>query len=143
MKLTREVASLVIVYMIPAAVAWSLSPRLACKVAFAQGIFRKPDRKVPWGDSFFRLYSSSAAEVNEKKRVVFLGTPEVAATTLRTIYQHSRKEDSHYDLVAVITQPAKKQGRTNKLVPSPVAVAAAELGLPVMCPAKVGETRQR
>jgi hypothetical protein len=140
MQVTRQVATVLIIYMIPAVVAWSLSPRSALQGTFNHVLCRKTANMGRWrhGDSIFRLYSS-AMPVNGKKRVVFLGTPEVAATTLRSIYEHSKEDNSPYDLVAVITQPPKKQGRNNKLVPSPVAVAAEELGVLAMCPAKVGE----
>ena len=84
----------------------------------------------------FRLYSTS--DGNDKKRVVFLGTPDVAATTLRSIYDDSLKENSAYEVVAVVTQPPKKRGRKkDKLEPSPVAVMAEELGIPAMWPEKV------
>ena len=59
-------------------------------------------------------------------RVVFAGTPEVAVPTLR------RLADGPHEIVAVVTRPDAPQGRKRVLTPSPVAVAATELGLTVI-----------
>lgn len=61
-------------------------------------------------------------------RVVFAGTPEVALPTLNAI------ADSDHELVAVLTRPDAAAGRGRKLVPSPVALRAEELGVPVLKP---------
>ena len=92
----------------------------------------------PFG-SGWRLYSSSVAPADDdsKKRVVFLGTPEVAATTLKTLYEDSSKEDSNYSIVAVITQPPKRQNRGKKMKLSPVGQLAEELGINMLTPEKV------
>ena len=58
-------------------------------------------------------------------RLVFLGTPEVAVPPLRTLVG-----DGH-DVTLVVTRPDNRRGRGSGLVPSPVKVAATELGLPV------------
>lgn len=93
--------------------------------------------------SSFRLFSSSSDSRSDKKRVVFLGTPDVAATTLQAIYDDSLREDSGYEVVGVVTQPPKRRGRKkDKLEPSPVAVIAEELGIPAMWPDKVSQTIQ-
>ena len=95
--------------------------------------------------SLFRLFSSStdSSSAGDKKRVVFLGTPEVAATTLQAIYDDSIREDSGYEIVGVVTQPPKRRGRKkDKLEPSPVAVIAEELGIPAMWPEKVSQVYQ-
>jgi len=85
------------------------------------------------------LFSSNTdTGASEKKRVVFLGTPDVAATTLQAIYEDSKKPDSCYELIGVVTQPPKRKGRKkDELVPSPVADMAKELGIPAMWPEKV------
>jgi hypothetical protein len=85
----------------------------------------------------WRLFSSVSATDNTKKRVVFLGTPEVAATSLRRLYEDSMKEGSPYEIVSVITQPPKRRKRKGKLEPSPVGKVAEEMGLRVLCPEKV------
>lgn len=42
-----------------------------------------------------------------------------------------------YEVVAVVTQPDRPQGRKKTLVPSPVKAAALELGLPVLQPERL------
>mmetsp|Transcript_20551 Transcript_20551/g.30894 ORF Transcript_20551/g.30894 Transcript_20551/m.30894 type:complete len:389 (+) Transcript_20551:143-1309(+) len=79
------------------------------------------------------LFSSSAQEEG-KKRVVFLGTPDVAAQSLRDIYEISQRDESVYEVVSVITQPPKRRKRKGKVIPSPVGLVAEELGIPVLCP---------
>jgi methionyl-tRNA formyltransferase len=61
-------------------------------------------------------------------RVVFAGTPDVALPSLRAL------ADSAHDLVGVVTRPDAPTGRGRRLTASPVADAAAELGLPVLRP---------
>ncbi len=61
-------------------------------------------------------------------RVVFAGTPAVALPTLRAVAQ------SGHDLVGVVTRPDAPAGRGRRLVASPVAQAAEELGVPVLKP---------
>ncbi|GAA2144823.1 methionyl-tRNA formyltransferase [Nocardioides koreensis] len=61
-------------------------------------------------------------------RLVFAGTPEVAVPSLDAL------AGSHHELVAVITRPDAPAGRGRKLVASPVAQRAEELGLPVLKP---------
>lgn len=89
-----------------------------------------------------RLYSSASSSPSDgkstnKKRVVFLGTPEVAASTLQRLYEDSQQDGSIYDIVSVITQPPKRRKRKGKLEPSPVGKVAEEIGIPVLCPEKV------
>ena len=61
-------------------------------------------------------------------RVVFAGTPEVAVPALDAI------ADSGHELVGVVTRPDAPAGRGRKLVASPVAQRAEELGVPVLKP---------
>ncbi len=61
-------------------------------------------------------------------RVVFAGTPEVAVPALEAI------SASSHELVGVLTRPDAPSGRGRKLVPSPVAQRAEELGVPVLKP---------
>jgi methionyl-tRNA formyltransferase len=61
-------------------------------------------------------------------RVVFAGTPEVAVPALDAI------ADSSHELVGVVTRPDAPAGRGRKLVASPVAQRAEELGVPVLKP---------
>lgn len=66
-------------------------------------------------------------------RIIYMGTPEFAATALSAIVKE-------HEVVAVVTQPDKPQGRNRKLVPTPVKVKAQEYGIPVYQPEKVRET---
>ncbi|MEY2552297.1 MAG: methionyl-tRNA formyltransferase [Ilumatobacteraceae bacterium] len=59
------------------------------------------------------------------RRLVYLGTPEVAVAPLRALVA------AGFDVVLVVTRPDKRRGRGSQLSPSPVKAAATELGLPV------------
>ncbi len=61
-------------------------------------------------------------------RLVFAGTPEPALPSLDAIAA------SPHELVAVVTRPDAPAGRGRKLVASPVAQRAEELGVPVLKP---------
>lgn len=61
-------------------------------------------------------------------RCVFAGTPEVAVPSLDAIAA------SGHELVGVVTRPDAPTGRGRKLVASPVAQRAEELGVPVLKP---------
>ncbi|RYC05266.1 methionyl-tRNA formyltransferase [Nocardioides zhouii] len=61
-------------------------------------------------------------------RVVFAGTPEVAVPALDAVAA------SRHELVGVVTRPDAPSGRGRKLVASPVAQRADELGVPVLKP---------
>lgn len=61
-------------------------------------------------------------------RVVFAGTPEAAVPALDAVAA------SRHELVAVVTRPDAPAGRGRKLVASPVALRAQELGVPVLKP---------
>lgn len=61
-------------------------------------------------------------------RVVFAGTPQVAVPALNAIAA------SDHDLVGVVTRPDAPSGRGRKLVASPVAQRAEELGVTVLKP---------
>ena len=62
-------------------------------------------------------------------RVVFAGTPEVALPALDAVAA------SRHELVGVVTRPDAPSGRGRRLVASPVAQRAEELGVPVLKPA--------
>lgn len=65
-------------------------------------------------------------------RLVFAGTPAAAVPTLRTLA-------AMHDIAGVITRPDAPLGRKRVLTPSPVAQAAAELGLPIIKAARLDE----
>ncbi|MEI2809899.1 MAG: methionyl-tRNA formyltransferase [Nocardioides sp.] len=60
-------------------------------------------------------------------RVVFAGTPQAAVPSLRAVA-------ARHELLAVVTRPAAPTGRGRKLVPSAVAEAAADYGVPILAP---------
>lgn len=64
-------------------------------------------------------------------KLVFLGTSELAATSLKAI-----TESSHI-ITCVVTQPDRRSGRGRKPAPHPVKVMAESLGLPVVQPERV------
>lgn len=66
-------------------------------------------------------------------RLVVAGSPAAAVPTLR------RLAASDHEIAAVLTRPPTPQGRKRVLTPTPVAVAAAELGLPVVEAARVDD----
>lgn len=62
-------------------------------------------------------------------RIVFFGTPEYAVPSLRALLGEG------FDVVAVVTQPDRPQGRSrSRLYPPPVKAVALEEGLPVLQP---------
>ncbi|MFN2517894.1 MAG: methionyl-tRNA formyltransferase, partial [Jatrophihabitantaceae bacterium] len=67
-------------------------------------------------------------------RLAFAGTPEVAVLSLRALLLSPL-----HDVVAVITRPAARAGRGRRLGESPVAVAAAVAGVPVLTPQRPGD----
>ncbi|QZY51905.1 methionyl-tRNA formyltransferase [Leucobacter tenebrionis] len=67
-------------------------------------------------------------------RIVFAGTPEFAVPSL-----HALAEAGH-EVAGVITREDAPLGRKRVLTPSPVAVAAAELGIPTLKANRLDET---
>lgn len=59
-------------------------------------------------------------------RILFAGTPEPAVASLNALI------DTGHDVVGVLTRTDAKIGRKRVLTPSPVAVRAAELDLPIV-----------
>jgi hypothetical protein len=69
-----------------------------------------------------------------RKKVVFLGTPDVAARSLRRLIDASRAEGAAFELAAVVSNPPAKAGRNKQLQPSPVHALAEGEGIPVLTP---------
>lgn len=61
-------------------------------------------------------------------RVVFMGTPDIAATCLKRILADG------FEVVGVYTQPDRPKGRGMKLTASPTKQVALEAGIPVFQP---------
>jgi len=58
-------------------------------------------------------------------RLAFLGTPEMAVPPLRAL------AGAGHDIALCVTRPDRRRGRGSETTPSPVKVAATELGIPV------------
>lgn len=67
-------------------------------------------------------------------RLVFAGTPQVAADTLAFLLDSGRHE-----VVAVLTRPDAPKGRSGRPVPGPVAELAAAHGIEVLRPARASD----
>lgn len=61
-------------------------------------------------------------------RTVFMGTPDFSVETLKELIA------SEHEVLAVVTQPDKPKGRSDKLIASPVKECAVENGIPVLQP---------
>ena len=70
-----------------------------------------------------------------KKRVVFLGTPSVAAMCLELLYNASSTRD--FNIAAVVTQPPAPAGRNKKLTNSPVHEISLKYNIPIFTPEKI------
>ena len=60
-------------------------------------------------------------------KVVFMGTPEIAAEILKAVAKE-------HEVICAYTQPPKPAGRDMRLKPSDVQVVAESLGIPVRAP---------
>jgi methionyl-tRNA formyltransferase len=63
--------------------------------------------------------------------IVFMGTPEIAATTLERLIEGPDA------VVGIVTQPDRPAGRGQRSVPSPVRNVAEGRGIPVVAPQKI------
>lgn len=66
-------------------------------------------------------------------RVVFMGTPEIAASVLKSLI------DSKHEVVGVVTQPDRPNARGNEIIFSDVKKVAIEHNIPVLQPEKASE----
>jgi len=69
-------------------------------------------------------------------RIVFLGTPEFSVHALKCL-----REDNHFEVVGVVTQPDRPRGRKMQLTPSPVKKFANEHGLRIMTPENINDEK--
>lgn len=63
--------------------------------------------------------------------IVFMGTPDFAVPSLEALLKEG------YNVVGVVTQPDRPQGRKKVLTPTPVKEAALRHGLPVLQPLRM------
>lgn len=66
-------------------------------------------------------------------RVVFMGTPEIAAGVLKALI------DSRHEVVGVVTQPDRPNARGNAIIYSDVKKVALEYSIPVFQPEKASD----
>lgn len=64
-------------------------------------------------------------------RIVFMGTPDFAVPTLRSLL------NSSHQVVGVVTQPDRPKGRGQELAASPVKQLAQQHGIPILQPLKM------
>ena len=64
--------------------------------------------------------------------LVFFGTPQFAVPSLKALLSHPG-----FQVKAVVTQPDKRRGRGNQLIPSPIKQVALEYQVPVWDPRRV------
>lgn len=82
------------------------------------------------------LVTMSAA----KRRVVFLGTPAVAARSLELLLDASAQGGGGgFEVAAVVSQPPARSGRKMKLTASPVQTLAEARGIELLTPASAKE----
>ena len=67
-------------------------------------------------------------------KIVFAGTPEFALAPLKAVVE------SGFEVVGVVTQADKPQGRKGVLTPPPVKTLAEQLGLPILQPTKLKDS---
>ncbi|XP_047956412.1 methionyl-tRNA formyltransferase [Salvia hispanica] len=89
-----------------------------------------------------RFYCVGAATSSHKKRLVYLGSPQVSASVLDALFTASSAPDSLFEITAIVTQPPSARDRGRKVMPSPVAQHALDRGFPselIFTPIKAGE----
>ena len=69
-------------------------------------------------------------------KIVFMGTPDFAEESLKAVYE------AGYEILTVVTNPDRKQGRGMKMSISPVKKFAEEKGLPILQPEKVRKNEE-
>ena len=69
-------------------------------------------------------------------KIVFMGTPDFAKESLKALYE------AGYEILTVVTNPDRKQGRGMKMSVSPVKKFAEEKGLQILQPEKVRKNEE-
>ena len=64
-------------------------------------------------------------------RIVFIGTGEIGAPTLRTLL------NAEHEVAAVVTQPDKPVGRGQRIEPPPIKKEIATTGIPILQPPRI------
>ncbi|XP_047316247.1 methionyl-tRNA formyltransferase [Impatiens glandulifera] len=77
-----------------------------------------------------------------RKKLVFLGSPQVSASVLDDLLDASSASDSQFEVAAIVTQPPSGRDRGRKVMPSPVAQRALDRGFSsdlILTPQRAGE----
>ena len=69
----------------------------------------------------------------ENPKIIFMGTPDFAASTLNTLV------DKKKNILAVVTQPDRPKGRGRKIIASPVKQLALEHNIEVLQPERISD----
>ncbi|NET08668.1 MAG: methionyl-tRNA formyltransferase [Merismopedia sp. SIO2A8] len=69
--------------------------------------------------------------------IIYFGTPQFAVPSLESFIAAP-----DIDVIAVVTQPDKRRGRGNKLIPSPVKAVAIEHDIPVWQPRRIKQDEE-
>jgi len=69
-----------------------------------------------------------------RPKIIFMGTPQFAVPTIRTLIHEE------YKILSVVTQPDKPKGRGQKLTPSPVKICAEENNLTMLQPKRLDDS---
>lgn len=78
----------------------------------------------------WKRYAMSFLQSDNRKKVIFLGTPQVAALALKIILQY----EHFLKVILVVSQPPARSSRNGSETPSPVHTLALERGIPVFTP---------
>lgn len=81
------------------------------------------------------MWYNPAMTNNGVTRIIFMGTPEFAAPTLRALLTAAPQQN--WRVVAVATQPDRPAGRGKQPVSSPVKQVALAVNMPVLQPASL------
>ncbi|CAM9380448.1 unnamed protein product [Ectocarpus fasciculatus] len=96
-------------------------------------------RRALWSSRATTTTTISMDTTNgDRKKVVFLGTPEIAASSLGLLLEASRQGKGGaggFDVVRAVSNPPARTGRKKVLQPSAVQALADSEGVPVMTPA--------
>jgi methionyl-tRNA formyltransferase len=77
---------------------------------------------------------SSSDSFPSRPKIIFMGTPQFAVPTLRTLIHEG------YDILSVVTQPDRPKGRGRKLTPPPVKILAQEENLAILQPERLDDS---
>src|SRR5260370_33666611 len=66
-------------------------------------------------------------------RIVFFGTPQFAVPSFEAL------SNSRHAVVAVVTRADRPRGRGQKTTAAPIKARAAEAGIPIMQPERLGD----